>query len=180
MARGGQWWRGGRRSSKPEREDQPESKGRGQSDPEAGQAHLAQVRELMRQGAAAGDPRAMLLHGMYLTHLDGAHAEAEYWFRAALAAGHVPASGELGKLLLSQGNHHGAEPLLRVAAEAGDTEAMVGLGFLLLWDDDRGGARAVVSVAADLGHEGARELLARIDAGWNGVDEDSPDDPAVR
>lgn len=120
----------------------------------------------------AGDPRAMVIHAKFLTDLDDNLTEAEYWFRAALAAGHVAASGELGKLLLYQGSYDAAEPLLRVGVEAGDTDAMVGLGFLLLWDDDRGGARALVSVAADRGHEGAQELLIRIDAGWNGVDEE--------
>ncbi|MER5432373.1 hypothetical protein [Streptomyces sp. NPDC002588] len=167
MARGGKWWRW-----KPKREDLPESEGRGQSDPEAGQASVERVRELMRQGAEAGDPRAMVYHGMYLTQMDGNHAEAEFWFTAALAAGNVTAAGELGKLLMEQGSYADAKPLLRVGAEAGDTEAMVGLGILLLWDDDRVGARALVSAAADGDHEGAQELLLRIDAGWNGIDEE--------
>ncbi|MFP8905836.1 SEL1-like repeat protein [Streptomyces atacamensis] len=136
---------------------------------------LNTVRELMRRGAEAGEPRAMLLHGMYLRDLDEDHAEAERWLRAALDGRSAGAAGELGKLLLLQNRDEEAEPLLNSAVEAGDKAAMVPLSLVLLRNGDREGARAVASRAADHGREHARELLARIDAGWDGWTDDAED-----
>ena len=78
----------------------------------------------------AGNLLAIFKYANSLDWLDRS-AEAEYFWRIAIAAGHMPSRNNLANNLKAEGRRDEAYELYLAAAEAGENDAMFNLGLLL-------------------------------------------------